>query len=165
MKLNKTMIAAALMAGLCGVAAAQSATTVKHIQPGSGAIAAAVWVGDTLYVSGQLPSPTTPADRDKGTAAVYGDTKTQAASVFGKIEALLKEQGLGMSDVVMMHVYMVGDPAKGGKLDFAGMNAAFTEYFGTKEQPNKPARSAMQVAALVVPGPLLEVEAIAAKSK
>jgi len=70
-----------------------------------------------------------------------------------------------MGDVVMMHVYMAGDPANGGKLDFAGMNAAFGQFFGTKEQPNKPARSAMQVAALVVPGPLLEIEVIAAKSK
>src|SRR5277367_25659 len=85
-------------------AAAQ--TTVKHIQTNA-AIASAVWAGDTLYVSGQLPNPVTPADRDTGTPAVYGDTKAQAGSAFGKIEALLKEQGLGMSDVVMMHVYLV----------------------------------------------------------
>jgi len=65
----------------------------------------------------------------------------------------------------MMHVYMVGDPANGGKLDFAGMNAVFTQFFGTKEQPNKPARSTVQVAALAAPGPLLEVEVIAVKSK
>jgi enamine deaminase RidA (YjgF/YER057c/UK114 family) len=165
MNLNNTISVMALTAALCGIAAAQSGATVKHIQPGTGLIASAVWVGDTLYVSGQLPSPVTPADREKGTAAVWGDTKTQAANTFGKIEALLKEQGLGMGDVVMMHVYMVGDPANAGKLDFAGMNAAFGQFFGTKEQPNKPSRSAMQVAALVVPGPLLEIEVIAAKSK
>jgi len=165
MNLINSISALALTAALCGIAAAQSGTTVKHIQPGTGFIASAVWAGDTLYVSGQLPSPVTPGDPAKGTAAVFGDTKTQAASVFGKIEAILKEQGLGMGDVVMMHVFMVGDPAIGGKLDFAGMNAAFTQFFGTKEQPNKPARSAMQVAALVVPGPLLEIEAIAVKSK
>jgi enamine deaminase RidA (YjgF/YER057c/UK114 family) len=152
-------------AALCGIAAAQSGLTVKHIQTGTAGIASAVWVGDTLYVSGQLPSPVTAAVPDKGTAAVWGDTKTQAASAFGKIEALLKEQGLGMGDVVMMHVYMVGDPATGGKLDFAGMNAAYSQFFGTKEQPNKPARSTVQVAALAAPGPLLEVEVIAVKSK
>jgi len=165
MNLNNSISALALTATLCGIAAAQSGAAVKHIQSGTAAIASAVWVGDTLYVSGQLPSPVTPADRERGTAAVWGDTRTQAASVFGKIEALLKAQGLGMSDVVMMHVYLVGDPANGGKLDFAGMNAAFRQFFGTAEQPNKPARSAMQVAALVVPGPLLEVEVIAVKSK
>jgi enamine deaminase RidA (YjgF/YER057c/UK114 family) len=165
MKLNNTISIMALTAALCGTAAAQSGPAVKHIQTGTAAIASAVWVGDMLYVSGQLPSPITPADRDKGTPAVYGDTKTQAANAFGKIEALLKEQGLGMADVVMMHVYMLGDPAQGGKLDFAGMNAAYSQFFGTKEQPNKPARSTVQVAALAATGPLLEVEVIAAKSK
>jgi enamine deaminase RidA (YjgF/YER057c/UK114 family) len=40
--------------------------------------------------------------------------------------------------------------------------AGYTKFFGTKEQPNKPARSAVQVAALVAPGPLLEIEVIAA---
>jgi enamine deaminase RidA (YjgF/YER057c/UK114 family) len=53
-----------------------------------------------------------------------------------------------MGDVVMMHVYMVGDPTNGGKLDFAAMNAASSQFFGKKDQPNKPARSTVQVAAL-----------------
>jgi enamine deaminase RidA (YjgF/YER057c/UK114 family) len=145
-------------------ALAQSGTTVKHLQPGNGVIASAVWAGDTLYVSGQVPSPVTPADRTKGTPAVYGDTKSQTTNVLGKIETLLKEQGLGMGDVVMAHVYMVGDPSS-GKLDFAGMNAAYAEFFGTKDQPNKPARSAMQVAALAIAGALVEIEVIAVKPK
>jgi enamine deaminase RidA (YjgF/YER057c/UK114 family) len=156
-----------ITAGLlfAGVLAAQTGTTVKHIQPGTAVIASAVWVGDTLYVSGQVPSPVTPADSNKGTAAVWGDTKTQAANTFGKIEAILKEQGLAMRDVVMMHVYLVGDPANGGKMDFAGLNAAYSQHFGTKEQPNKPARTTVQVAALAAQGPLVEIEVIAAKSK
>jgi enamine deaminase RidA (YjgF/YER057c/UK114 family) len=140
-------------------------TVVKHIQTPSAGIASAVWAGDTLYVSGQTETPATPADREKGTPAIYGDTKTQTASVLGKIEALLKEQGLGMGDVVMMHVYMVGDPANGRKLDFAGMNAAYGQFFGTKDQPNKPARSTVQVAALAASGPLVEIEVMAVKSK
>jgi len=147
------------------VAASNAQTAVKHIQTANSGIASAVWAGETLYVSGQLPSPVTPADREKGTPAAYGDTKAQAASTLGKIEALLKEQGLGMGDVVMMHVYLVGDPAIGGKLDFAGLNAAYGQFFGTKEQPNKPARSAVQVAALAIAGPLVEIEVIAVKPK
>ena len=146
-------------------AAAQS---VKHIQPaaltaGGGGIATGVWVGDTYYLSGQLPSPSTPADRVKGTPAVYGNMQMQAESAFGKIQSLLKEQGLGMGDVVMMRVYMAADPAD-NKLDFAGMNAAYAKFFGTLEQPNKPARAAVQVAALVAQGALLEVEVQAARS-
>jgi len=39
------------------------------------------------------------------------------------------------------------------------------KYFGTKDQPNKPARSAVQVAALAAPWALLEVEVIAVKGK
>jgi enamine deaminase RidA (YjgF/YER057c/UK114 family) len=138
-------------------------TAVRHIQEEDRPIATGVWVGDTLYLSGQLAAPVTPADPAKGTPAVYGDTEAQTQSTLAKIEAALKSEGLTMGDVVMMHVYMAGDPAKGGKLDFAGMMAAYTRFFGTKEQPSKPARSAMQVAALAAPWALVEIEVIAVK--
>ena len=117
-----------------------------------------------FYLSGQLPTPTTPADREKGTPAVYGNTQAQAESAFSKIQNLLKEQGLGMGDIVMMRVYMAADPAMENKLDFAGMNAAYSKFFGTPEQPNKPARSTVQVAALVAAGACLEVEVQAART-
>ena len=139
-------------------------TNVRHIQEDDRPIATGVWVGDTLYLSGQLASPVTPADPAKGTAAVYGDTETQRASALTKIQSLLKTEGLSMGDVVMMHVYLAGDPAKGGKLDFPGMMAAYLRFFGTKDQPNKPARSAMQVAALAAPWALVEIEVIAVKA-
>jgi enamine deaminase RidA (YjgF/YER057c/UK114 family) len=84
-------------------------------------------------------------------------------STLTKIQAALKTEGLTMGDVVMMHVYLAGDPAKGSKLDFAGMMASYTKFFGTKDQPNKPARSAMQVAALAAPWALVEIEVIAVK--
>src|SRR5271163_4808062 len=133
MKLKTGVMAAALMAVACGV---QAQVVVKHLQPNEKSpIANGVWAGDTLYLSGQLASPVTPADEAKGTAAVYGDTKTQATSALNKIQALLKEQGLDMKDVVKMTVFMAGDPALGNKLDFAGFQAAYAQYFGTKEQP------------------------------
>lgn len=154
------------------------AQSVRRIQPAAAAIATAVWFGDTLYVSGQLPNPVTPADPAKGTAAVYGDTRAQTESVLRKIEAILKEQGLAMGDVVMMHVYLAGDPAMGNRgpqrgnrvgvasrMDFAGMMAAFTQFFGTAQQPNKPARSTVKVSALVAPGALVEIDVVAARSK
>ena len=139
-------------------------TNVRHIQDSDRPIATGVWAGDTLYLSGQLASPVTPADTAKGVAAVYGDTEAQTMSTLTKIEAALKSEGLGMGDVVMMHVFLVGDPAKGNKLDFPGMMNSYTKFFGTKEQPNKPARSAMQVAALAAPWALVEIEVIAVKS-
>ena len=162
MRMRRAFVAFVVAATVGTPAIAQ---TVKHIQTEGAGIASAVWVGDMLYVSGQLPNPKTPADREKGTAAVYGNTQEQAESVFAKIQTMLKEQGLGMGDVVMMRVYMAADPAMGNKIDFAGMNAAYARFFGTKEQPNKPARSTFQVAALVAQGALLEVEVQAARNK
>ena len=144
--------------------AAGAQTTVRHIQQPDRPIATGVWVGDTLYLSGQLASPQTPADPAKGTADVYGDTEAQSTSALTKIQAALKAEGLTMGDVVMMHVFLAGDPAKGGKLDFSGMMAAYTRFFGTNDQPNKPARSAMQVAALAAPWALVEIEVIAVKT-
>ncbi|HTV08491.1 MAG TPA: Rid family hydrolase [Candidatus Aquilonibacter sp.] len=152
----------ALAAALVTVAtAAHPQVNVKHLQTEKSPIASGVWAGDTLYLSGQLASPIDP------TAAKpeYGDTERQAFSVLTKIQKLLQEQGLGMKDVVKMTVFLAGDPNKGGKLDFPGLQASYTKFFGTKEQPNKPARSAVQVAALAAPWALLEVEVIAVKGK
>lgn len=163
MKKIGTIFAVALLASPFAM---RGQVVVKHIQPnGASPIANAVWAGDTLYVSGQLADPVTPADAAKGVAAVYGDTKIQALSALKKIQALLKSEGLDMKDVVKMTVFLAGDPEKGNKLDFAGLQASFTQFFGTAEQPNKPARSVVQVAALVSPQALIEIEAIAVKGK
>src|SRR5262245_20238819 len=125
-----------LVAILIGAASETEAQMVRRIQPEKAANATAVWHGDTLYVSGQVPDPVKPAAG--GAPAVYApDTRTQSENVFRKIEGILKEQGLAMGDVVMMHVFLVGDPNMGGKMDFAGMMAAYTQYFGSASQPNK----------------------------
>jgi enamine deaminase RidA (YjgF/YER057c/UK114 family) len=117
---------------------------------------------DTVYVSGALPSIVN-KDAPKGSVEAFGDMATQAESALTSIKATLAKLGLGMGDVVKMTVFMVADPTKDNKLDFAGLMSAYTKFFGTPEQPNKPARSAMQVAALVAPGALVEIEAIAVK--
>ena len=161
MKLRHALLAATLAAASTF---AHAQAEVKHIQAAKSFIATGVWAGDTYYLSGQTATPITPADAAKGTPAAFGDMKTQAASVFAKIQKSLQEQGLDMKDVVKATVFMAADPTT-GKLDFAGMNSEFSKYFGTKDQPNKPARSAVQVAALVAPGALLEVEVIAVKGK
>jgi enamine deaminase RidA (YjgF/YER057c/UK114 family) len=62
-----------------------------------------------------------------------------------------------------MRISLVGDPAKGGRMDFAGMMEAYNQFFGTPAQPNKPARITVQVAALAAPGMLAEIEVQAAK--
>jgi enamine deaminase RidA (YjgF/YER057c/UK114 family) len=117
---------------------------------------------DTIYVSGSLPDVIN-EQAPKGSVEAYGDMATQTESVLTKIRASLGKLGLGMGDVVKMTVFMVADPTKDNKLDFAGLMTGYTKFFGTAEQPNKPARSAVQVAALVAPGALVEIEVVAAR--
>ncbi len=119
---------------------------------------------ETVYVSGSLPAAIN-KDAPKGTPPEYGDMQTQTVSVLNSIKGTLAKLGLGMGDVVKMTVFMVADPANDNKLNFPGLMAGYSQFFGTAEQPNKPARSAVQVAALVAPGALLEIEVIAAKPR
>jgi enamine deaminase RidA (YjgF/YER057c/UK114 family) len=119
-------------------------------------ISAAVWAGDTLYVSGTL-------DPDLKT---HTDTTSQTVGLIKDIQKLLESQKLTLSDVVMMHVYLAGDPAKDGKMDFAGMMAGYTQFFGTRDQPNKPARTTVQVVLPAgVRGALVEIDLIAVRPK
>jgi enamine deaminase RidA (YjgF/YER057c/UK114 family) len=117
---------------------------------------------DTVYVSGHIAEVSN-AKAPKGSTESYGDTKTQTLSILQQIQDVLTAQQLSMADVVMLHVFLVGDPANGGKMDFAGMNAGYSQFFGSAQQPNKPARSTVQVVALAAPGALVEIEAIAVR--
>jgi len=156
----RTAIASAL--GFASLSAAHAADVVRHPLPGGSTfpIARAVEVpaGKTIiFHSGTTPAPLDPK-ATPGTAAYWGDTKTQALSTFARIKESLDAMGLTFGNVVAMTVYLVGDPAKGDKMDFEGFMAAYTQFFGTKEQPNLPARSTVQVAGLVAPGMLVEIE-------
>jgi len=115
----------------------------------------------TYYISGSVAKPQTPAMNGK--PAAWGDTAYQTKSTLDNLAATMAKAGLGFGDVVQAHVFMAPDPAKGGEMDFAGMNKVWLTYFGTPKQPNKPARAAFKVAALAGPGALLEIEFIAAK--
>lgn len=119
-------------------------------------------VGSRLvYVSGQVPDVADAAAAE-GSVERFGDTEAQTRSVIHKIENALKPHGLGLGDVVMMRVFLVAPPGQ-QRMDFAGMMRGYRAFFGTKEQPNKPARSTMQVGGLVDPGWLVEIEVTAAK--
>ena len=157
-----------LIAFALGLAAGVAhAAEVTRTGPPAAPIASTVTVpagSDTIYVSGMTP-PAPPAAAAAGAApAVWGDTQAQTVGALKRIDEALKGQGFTLGDVVMMHVYLVGDPAKGGKMDFDGMMAGYRQFFGTPAQPNKPARSTVQVTALVNPNLLVEIEVIAAKA-
>ena len=116
-----------------------------------------------IFVSGTLPD-LHDANAPAGTPAAYGNTEVQTVSVFNKIRQILRQQDLDLGDIVQLRVFLVGAEETGGKLDFAGLQAGYTQFFGTPGQPNKPARTALQVVALPLPGALIEVEAIAART-
>jgi enamine deaminase RidA (YjgF/YER057c/UK114 family) len=104
----------------------------------------------TFYISGAPGGPT-------------GDTHAQTVSSLAKIKDTLTALGLTFGDVVKATVFLVGDPAKDGEIDFPAMNQAWSEQFGTAQQPNKPARSTIKVAGLAGKGALGEIEMIAVK--
>lgn len=166
MKKHVFALCAAMVAMTGSVRATPSVKDIERIKAGNFPIASAVIVpaGNTMiFLSGVGADPINEnAPKDKPLEA-YGDTEAQTVSALGKIEATLKGMGLSMKDVVKMQVFLAGDPAKGGKMDFAGMMKGYTRFFGTAAQPNVPARSAMQVAALVNPGWLVEIEVTAVR--
>ncbi len=156
-------LAIGLSVALAATALAPASAQIVHKGAPDAAIAQSVTVptgATTLYVSGLLPDPIDAALPDG--PAKFGDTETQSRSVFKKINAALAESGMGPGDVVMMRVYLVAPPGQ-PRLDFQGMMKAYREVYGTPTQPNKPARVTMQVAALVGPYYLVEVEVQAAK--
>ncbi len=162
-RIRAILAAAALAGATAAPAAAQD--IVRHRIPNSDfpiALAVEVPAGKTtVYVSGAVP-PVVDDTAPKNTVAAYGDTKTQTVNVLTAIDRTLKRLGLSMRDVVKMQVFLVGDPARGG-MDFTGFMDGYKQFFGTSEQPNLPARSVMQVAGLVNPGWLVEIEVTAVR--
>ncbi len=149
-----TLIAGLAALGLAGTAHAQTGVKIVAGPPASpisrGAILPA---GSEIFFVSGIPG-----------SAATGDTAAQTAEVLGKLGEVLKSQGYDYKDVVNMKVYLVGDPAKGGAMDFAGMNGAFKKVFGTEAVPTKPSRVTVQVAGLAAPGSLVEIELTAAKA-
>ena len=104
----------------------------------------AIEVGNLVFTSGQLPiNPATGAFPE-------GGIKEQARQSLLNIQAILKEAGLTMNNVVKTTVFL----ADMG--DVADMNAVYAEFFS---EPY-PARSAVAVKALPK-GAMLEIEVVA----
>lgn len=154
--LKPVLPALALALATAGSAQAQNV----HVNPNNSFISSAVKVpagSEMLYVSGITPEAVPGAPE----ATPFGDTRTQTLSVLKRIGAILEAQGYSFDDVVMMRVLLVGDPAKAGRMDFAGMMEGYNAVFGPLK--NKPARITSQVASLVRPGMFVEIEVQAAK--
>ena len=169
--------AAALVLGACsndatdGEAAPAAETTPGTINriaiPGSDfPISMAVETSgniEVMYVSGIVPQVVDP-EADPNSRAAYGDTKRQTETVLEAMRERMESAGWSLCDIVMMRVYLVGDEVNEGRLDFAGFMEGYSQFFGTPEQPNKPARAVVEVSGLIRPGWRVEIEAQAARS-
>lgn len=165
----KTLLSGLALTGALTVASASvlAQDVIIHPNAGSFPIANAVEVGpgaSIIFHSGVTPAPAD-SNAERGTPAFYGDTRTQSISVFNRMKADLEKLGLDMGDVVKMTVFLVGDPALNGQMDFDGFMEAYRMYWGTAEQPRLPARSTVQVAGLVGPLMFVEVEVITATNR
>jgi len=97
-----------------------------------GTYSQAVRVGDTVYLSGQIPLvPET-------MALLEGDAEAQIRRVFDNLQALAEAAGGSMADLVKLNVFLT-DLA-----NFPLVNRVMTEYF---REPY-PARAAIGVSAL-----------------
>jgi enamine deaminase RidA (YjgF/YER057c/UK114 family) len=143
---------------VAGTAAAAPAKTV--LTPGATPEAAArspisagaiVSPGSTIFFVSGIPG-----------SAATGNTEAQTVESLTKLKAVLEANGFKLSDVANAKVFLVADPAT-GKMDFQGMNKAFTTFFGTAENPVKPSRITVQIAGLAAPGSLVEIELTAVK--
>jgi enamine deaminase RidA (YjgF/YER057c/UK114 family) len=166
--MNRGCVAAAVVMAMSAITAASAgAADVVRYPLGGGStfpIARAVEVPagfKLIFHSGFTPAPANPQAKE-GTPEYWGDTRTQALSTFKRMQDSLQEMGVGFGDVVKMNVFLVGDPAT-GKMDFKGFMDAYTQFFGTPQQPNLPARSAVQVAGLASAGVLVEIEVVLAQ--
>jgi len=108
-----------------------------------GTYSQAVRVGETLYLSGQIPLvPET-------MALVQGDVQAQIRRVFDNLEAVAVAAGGSLADLVKLTVFLT-DLA-----DFPSVNQVMAEYFS---EPY-PARAVVGVSALPK-GAAVEIDAV-----
>lgn len=108
---------------------------------------------ETLYLSG--------SGARQQADGTWGDMQQQTVDTFNRFKETLEAEGWSMSDIVQVRAFAVA--GADGALDFAGFNAGYQQFFGTAENPQKPVRSFVQIAGLVVDGWLVEIEIRAAR--
>ena len=101
----------------------------------------AVWI----HVSGQIAIDT------EGNLVGPGDVRAQTRQVFENLKAILEANGATFADAVKIGTYLTTLD------DLAGMREVRSEYLTSEP----PASTAVQVAALVVPDALIEIDLVA----
>ena len=104
----------------------------------------AIRIGDFLYTSGQISLD------PKTMQMITGDIEVETEKVLKNIEAILKEDGLNLNNIIKTTVYLTD------LSEFARMNQVYEKFF----TDTKPARACVQVAALPK-GAKVEIDVVA----
>src|SRR5258708_22875708 len=113
----------------------------------------------TVYSTGVKALPGLPIYFSSGSTAGQNAAptmKAQALATLGKLKENITTAGFSLQDVVFVPAYLV--PGPDGKVDYAGWNEAWAEYFNNPQNWNKPARTTVPVPLLGRPRRLIEVE-------
>ena len=109
----------------------------------------AIRAGNTLYLSGQIAT-----DPKTKQVMASADIETQTKLVLDNLLAVLKAEGMDLSNIVSTTVYLKD------MNNFSKMNAAYGAYF----KSNPPARATVEVARLPRDAQV-EISAIAVRSQ
>ncbi len=121
----------------------------KIIIKGRAPFSDAVKVGNTIYLSGQIPK-----DPIKGGWA--DNIRGQTTQCLENIKSILKRAGTGVSNIVQMTIFLTNIN------DYGGMNEGFIDFFQENGiEKDFPARSAVQVGPLMYREWLIEIDAVA----
>jgi 2-iminobutanoate/2-iminopropanoate deaminase len=108
-----------------------------------------VIAGGWIWISGML------AVDAEGTLIGVDDVVLQAERVHENIKAVLEKAGAGFEDVVKVNVYLLRIE------DRAAVNTVRRRFFGE----SRPASTLVEVSSFVMPGALVEIDAVALRPR
>lgn len=118
--------------------------------------------GAAYYWTAGTTSPMLKPDAPATSPERFGDMKTQATGLLKRLQENLANVGLTFGDVIYLRAFVGPDTLRGGKFDYDGWNAAYSEFFNTAANPHKPARTTVTTPTYGAPGMMLEVELLCA---
>ena len=108
-------------------------------------LSAGICVGNLVFASGQV------GDKDRKTGQALTTAEGQTREAMERLQLILEAGGASLNDVVKVTVFLTR------KEDFAKMNEVYRTFFPT----DPPARSTVEVSALMGADMLVEIEAMA----
>ncbi|MFL5777411.1 MAG: Rid family detoxifying hydrolase [Chloroflexota bacterium] len=126
----------------------RQAVSTSGAPAAGGAYSQGIIAGDLVFCSGQL-------GLDPASGELVGGIVEQTERAVRNLAAVLDSAGLTVADIVKVTVFLAD----------IGDFATFNEVYARQMTDPPPARSTFAVAALPKPGALIEIEAIAARSR